>query len=399
MRLAFVVQRYGEEIGGGAEALCRWVAERMQHYFEVSVLTTCALDYLTWENHYPPGVSTINGVPVHRFPVDTPRDIDQFNKFARRLFARDQRTLLDEIEWIRRQGPASSGLLNAIRSREDQIDLFIFITYSYLTTYLGLQLVPTKSLLIPAAHEEPHFAFTAFQPIFHLPRGIFYNTPEEKMLVERTWQNASIPSCIAGVGVAQTDTGNQQQHANGASDVSEIPLDLPRCPYLLYIGRIDVMKGCQELVDFFLRYMETRPDVSLVLIGKSAMNIQQHPRIRTLGFVSEAQKIDAIQQATVLVNPSVYESLSLVILEAWQEGVPVLVNGRSDVLAGHCVSSNGGLYYTNYEEFRLCLDLLLTQEPLRATLGRQGQHYVKERYSWDIVEKTYVDFITQIGNA
>jgi glycosyltransferase involved in cell wall biosynthesis len=159
------------------------------------------------------------------------------------------------------------------------------------------------------------------------------------------------------------------------------------------------MKGCQELVDFFLRYTETQSDLHLVLIGKSAMNIQQHPKIYTLGFVSEAQKIEAIRQAAVLVNPSTYESLSLVILEAWREGVPVLVNGRSDVLAGHCVSSNGGLYYTNYEEFRLCLDALLNQEPLRIALGRQGQRYVKERYSWDTVEKTYVDFITQIGNA
>jgi glycosyltransferase involved in cell wall biosynthesis len=343
-------------------------------------------------------MSTIKGVPVHRFPVDAPRDIDQFNKFARRLFAQEQRTLLDEIKWIQRQGPAASALLNAIRTREDQIDLFIFITYSYLTTYLGLQLVPKKSLLIPAAHEEPHFAFTAFQPIFHLPRGIFYNTPEEKMLVERAWQNHSVPSCIAGAGVTQTDS-SKQETITDLSDESAEPLELPQSPYLLYIGRIDVMKGCQELVNFFLRYTQTQSDLHLVLIGKSALNIQQHPRIHTLGFVSEAEKIEAIRQAAVLVNPSTYESLSLVILEAWQQSVPVLVNGRSDVLAGHCVSSNGGLYYTSYEEFRLCLDALLNQEPLRAALGRQGQRYVNERYSWDTVEKTYVDFITRIGNA
>ena len=373
----------------------------MQRYFDVSVLTTCALDYLTWHNHYPTGTETINGVTVQRFPVDTPRDINQFNAFARRLLTREQRTLVEELEWIRRQGPASSGLLDAIRTQEDRIDLFIFVTYSYLTTYLGLQLVPAKSLLIPAAHEEPHFTFTAFQPIFHLPRGIFYNTPEEKMLVQRTWHNSAVPSCVAGAGVEETHLPAPSLTKRGGREVSsgETPLNLPHNPYILYIGRIDIMKGCQELIEFFVRVSRHFPDVDLVFIGKPAMEIPNHPRIHALGFVSEAQKAQAIQQATVLVNPSEYESLSLVVLEAWQHGTPVLVNGRCDVLAGHCVAGNGGLYYTNYDEFSLCLDLLLRQPQLRDTLGRQGQQYVSERYSWDSVEKTYVDFITHIGNT
>lgn len=397
MRVAFVVQRYGEDIGGGAEALCRWVAERMQRYFEVSVLTTCALDYLTWANHFPAGAETINGVPVQRFPVDEPRDIDRFNRFARRLFRQERRTLVEELEWIRRQGPLSSGLLDAIRRQEDHVDLFVFITYSYLTTFLGLQLVPTKSLLIPAAHDEPHFAFTAFQPIFHLPRGILYNTPEEKLLVQRTWRNQAVPCRVAGAGVARDPASGPERDDQGTTP--EPPLDLPDSPYLLYVGRVDVMKGCQELIDFFLRFTRQMPDVDLVLLGKPAMELPPHPRLHALGFVSEAHKAQALQQAAVLVNPSAYESLSLVILEAWQQGIPVLVNGRSDVLAGHCAAANGGLYYTNYDEFALCLDLLLRQPDVRRVLGDQGKRYVDEHYSWDTIEQTYVDFIQQIGTA
>ncbi len=386
MRIAFVVQRYGEEVNGGAEALCRWVAERMCAYFSVDVLTTCALDYLTWANHFPAGESAVNGVTVRRFPVDAPRDMNQFNLFSRKLFANDRRTLIDELEWLKLQGPLSSPLLTYIKEHEHQYDLFVFVTYSYLTTYLGVQLVPQKSVLIPAAHDEPHFAFSAFQPIFHLPRGIIYCTNEERRFVQAQRQNQRVPSCVAGVGVEDAENA---QHAE--------PLEAFPSPYLLYVGRVDVMKGCRELLAYFLRYVKQRSsDAHLVLLGKQAMEIPSHPQIHAPGFVSSAQKDEAIRQAALVVNPSEYESLSIMLLEAWQAGVPVMANGRSDVLAEHCLTSNGGLYYTNYEEFALGLDLLLANPALRETLGRQGKQYVAERYSWDVVEKTYVDFLTQI---
>ncbi len=169
MRIAFVVQRYGEKVNGGAELLCRQVAERIQRYFSVDVLTTCALEYLTWENYFPAGTSTVNGISVHRFPTDCSRDMRAFNVFAKKLFANPQRSIVDELAWIRLQGPSSPALFTYIKEHEEQYDLFIFVTYSYLTTFLGLQLVSRKSLLIPAAHEEPHFYLQAYQPIFHLP--------------------------------------------------------------------------------------------------------------------------------------------------------------------------------------------------------------------------------------
>lgn len=384
-----MVQRYGEEVNGGAEALCRWVAERMRKYFSVEVLTTCALDYLTWTNYFPTGECIVNGVTVRRFPVDAPRDMDKFNLFARKLFTNDRRTLLDEIEWLRLQGPLSSPLLTYIKENEHRFDLFVFVTYSYLTTYLGVQLVPQKSVLIPAAHDEPHFAFSAFQPIFHLPRGIIYCTNEERRFVQSQRNNQRVPSCVAGVGVEDAENAPQAD-----------PLEAFPSPYLLYVGRVDVMKGCRELLTYFLRYLKQRgSDAHLVLLGKQAMEIPAHPQIHAPGFVSAAQKDDAIRRAAVVVNPSEYESLSIMLLEAWQAGVPVIANGRSDVLAEHCLTSNGGLYYTNYEEFALGLDLLLANPALRETLGRQGKQYVAERYSWDVVEKTYVDFLMQTVGA
>lgn len=417
LRLAFVVQRYGLEVSGGAESLCRWVAERMQKYFDVEVLTTCALDYLTWNNHYPFETTTVNSVRVRRFPTDYPRDMKKFNAFARTIFSNNHRTLVDELTWIHLQGPYSSALLTYIKEYVGDYDLFLFVTYSYLTTFLGLQLVPRKSILIPAAHDEPHFHLTIFQPIFHLPQGIIYNTSEEQRLVQRTWQNKAVPSCIAGVGISQNnadghhfqsgvhlplaDEPRNENHETGSSGSLPFALNpLPFTPYILYVGRIDVMKGCRELIMYFLQYLDKRQsDLHLVLIGKQTMDIPKHPRIHAPGFLNDVQKDEAIRNAAVVVNPSEYESLSLMLLEAWQLGTPVLVNGNSGVLVEHCLASNGGLYYTNYDEFVLCLDILLSNRTLRETMGIQGKQYVEQHYSWDTIEKTYVDFIVKLLNC
>ena len=118
----------------------------------------------------------------------------------------------------------------------------------------------------------------------------------------------------------------------------------------MYVGRIDANKGCQELFDFFLRYLgASERDLELVLIGTAAMPIPAHPRIRHLGFVDDRDKFDVLAAAEMLVMPSYYESLSMVALEAWALGRPVLANARCDVLLGQCLRSNAGLYYEDVD--------------------------------------------------
>ena len=137
LRLAFVVQRYGPEIDGGAEYECRRVAEALAPHHDVEVLTTCARDYLTWRNVYAPGVTTVNGVRVRRFPVDRPRRVRAFGRYADWLYATPH-TFFDEAEWVRRQGPLTPELVEWIRAHADDHDGFLFYTYLYLPTTLGL---------------------------------------------------------------------------------------------------------------------------------------------------------------------------------------------------------------------------------------------------------------------
>lgn len=390
-KLAVVVQRYGLEVNGGAEQLARWFAEGMAGSYDVHVATTCAVDYMTWADAYPPGESDLNGVRVHRFPVDAPRDWATAQKETARLL-NYERTLHDEIRWIKRQGPYSTALLAWIKTNRDAFDAFVFFTFHYASTYFGLQLVPEKAILVPTAHEDPFLRLAAYRPMFRLPRGIAYNTTSEQELVHRTFHNQQVPHRITGIGVTiPVDVSAERFRAT-----TGITGDV-----LLYAGRIDESKNVPELLDFFQRYQDQRPErdtrpLTLVLLGKANMEIPDRPDIVALGFVSDQVKFDAIQAASVVVLPSLYESLSMITLESWGVGTPMLVNANCDVVKRLSKESNGGLYYTSYDEFAATLSALLESPELRVQLGRQGRRFVEANYRPEVVLGKYRELL-EIG--
>lgn len=378
-RIALVVQRYGEEVNGGAELLARWLAERLTALAEMHVITTCAIDYHTWDNAYPSGESDLNGVCVHRFLVDAPRKED----FAERTLALfdGERTLFDELQWMKDQGPYSTGLLDYIRESYHDYDLFIFVTYLYPPTVFGLPLVSDKAILLPMAHDEPYLRLPIIRPLFHLPQAIVYNTEPEMRLVNRIAHNEYVTQIVAGVGI------NVPENVSAERFRRKYGLD---GPFVVYAGRVDSSKNLPELLDYFARFRdEGGLDVKLVLIGRLNLDLPDRPDIISLGFVSEQDKFDAIQAAEALLTPSLYESLSMVIMEAWLMGTPTLVNGRCEVLKSQTRRGNGGLYYYNYDEFAVALKMLLEADDLREQLGRQGRAFVMSNYNWDIVMAKY----------
>ncbi len=395
MRLAFVVQRYGPEINGGAEVHCRQLAEHLSKYMDVEVLTTCAEDHYTWRNVYPAGLEIINGVPVRRFLVDRERNMSEFNHFTQELLGRP-RTYFDEMRWMELQGPLSSGLLRFLDARQAQYDLFFFMTYLYATTFLGLQIVPHKSVLLATAHDDPWIRFGIFRPLFHLPRAFIYNSPEERELIQRLFKNEYIPGQVLGNGIDATHLAEvaAAEPVNLGEEETRL---MPQDEYVIFVGRVDPSKGCDQLFEYFLRYKrETGSAIKLVLVGKPTMSIPEHPDIVPLGFVRE-EPYRWMARARALILPSVFESLSLVVLESMGLGVPVIVNGRCAVARGHCRRGNGGLYYHNYEEFAVALSLLLGHSELRVRLGQQGQAYVRQNYAWEVVEQRFVDWLGWIA--
>lgn len=382
LKLAFIVQRYGLEVNGGAEFHCRLLAEHLSKHYDVEIITTCAKDYVTWKNEYDPGKDIINNIVVWRFPVDFSRDgaVDiQFGKLSEKIF-KYYHSIGDEINWIKLQGPYSVQLLNFIKDKKYEYDYFIFFTYLYFPTVYGLYLVRDKAILVPTAHDEPPIYLSIFEPLFKMPKIIAYNTEEEKKFINLKFKNDDIMSDIIGVGIQKIDN----------IDDNDFKRKYNVDKFIIYVGRIDESKGCKELVEHFIRFkQETKCDIKLVLVGKSVMDIPKHPDIITPGFISEQDKYNGIKASELLISPSRYESLSMILMEAWLCDKAVLVNGNCEVLKGQCIKSNGGLYYTNYDEFKECLNMLLEDIRLRYIMGKNGSKYVKDNYDWDIIEKKY----------
>jgi len=381
MKLAFVVQRYGMEINGGAELHCRWIAEHMRKYSDVEVLTTRALDYITWENHYPCGIGVVNGVPVRRFSVTRTRCPERFGRLQR-FILENEHCVEDELRWIEEEGPCAPSLVRYISNHAADYDHFIFFSYRYYHSFFGVQAVPKKSILVPTAEHDAVIHLKIFKDLFNVPRAFIYNSVEERRMIERVSRNGRIPGDIVGVGIEVPSLSSGERFRGRHGIESD---------YILYIGRIDENKGCHRLFEHFLRFKtDTGSPVKLILIGNSVLKIPSHPDLVPLGFLSEEDKFDALEGARLLVMPSFYESLSMVTLEAWAMRKPVLANARCEVLKGQCLRSNAGLFYDDYEEFRESLELLLGSEGLRRAMGANGRKYYDAHYTWKNIENKYL---------
>lgn len=386
MKIAFVVQRYGNEVAGGSESLCKQVAERLSKYYEIEVLTTCAKDYITWRNEYTEGIETINNVLVRRFKSDREREIKEFNKFTQKIF-NEAHSELDERKWIEDQGPYVPKMLSYITTHKNDYDLFVFFTYRYYPSFFGLPLVHEKSILVPTAENEPTLNLGINKLLFSLPRAFIYLTEEEKKIINNIFKNENSLSDTIGMGLNIPEDVDGERFKNKYSITDE---------FILYVGRIDGNKGCGNLFDYFIKYKkENKSNLKLLLIGKEVMKVPMNPDILHLGFMPENDKFDGIKAAKILIMPSQYESYSIVITEAWALEIPTLVNGKCDVLKGQCLKSNGGLYYTNYEEFKECLNMLLRNLQLRERMGENGRRYVEENYGWEKIEEKYLSLITK----
>ena len=390
MKLAIVVQRYGADINGGAELHARYIAEHLAPHADVRVLTTCARDYLTWRNELPAGLDTVNGVPVERFPVDHERNEEDFGLRSTHVFTR-RHSFNEEIEWLDSEGPACSALLARLTATRDEFDFVVLFCARYYHAYYGARAVPERAVLVPTAERDPVLGLSLLPPIFRGVRAIMYNSFEERALINTIASNEHVPGVVVGVGSeipASVDPARARKRFG---------LDWP---YVLYIGRIDANKGCAELFDFFIRYAADRTNApTLVLIGNPVIEVPRHPRIRHLGFVGDRDKFDTLAGAAALVMPSYFESLSMVALEAWALGIPVIANARCDVLLGQSLRSNAGLYYADEGEFAGVLERLSSDSALAADLGRNGRRYYEQHYSWPVIERKYLDMFAQLRTS
>ncbi len=381
-RYAFVPPRFGESIGGGAETLVANLASELVTYgHDIEVFTTCALDNRTWENHFPAGESTAYGVKVRRFPVD-PRNLEVWIPLQIRLSEGLRLSLEEQIDWMA-HSVNSSSLYEHIAKVADGFDAIFFAPYLFGTTFHGSLVRPDKSYLIPCLHDECYAYVDVIQSMFRQVSGCVFNALPEMELAQSLYGKA--------VKGGEVGMGFEPFAADYVEKLE--PYFDEKFPYMIYVGRKETGKNVQVLIDHFVDFKESGAvsDLKLVVVGGGSFTDLHRPGalerndIVDLSQVSERDKHRLIRHALALCQPSTNESFSIVLMEAWLLGCPVIVNAGCPVTRYHAISSGGGLYFRDSEDFSLVTKELLNSKSLRNQLSSSGFEYVREMYSWSAV--------------
>ena len=378
MRILYAVQRYHDSIIGGSENACREFSERLVCAgHTVEVVTSCALDYRTWKNELPAGTTELNGVTIHRLPVAAERSQMMEDEIFRKAFEGPRPlSFSEQVTWASATGPDLEDYEEWLLDNSERFDVAVFMTYLYATTTRGLPTLKGKLpvVLQPTAHDESPIWLTKFDYLFTLADHIVCFSPEEESFIKHRFR-ASKKSSVVGFGFEPIEI---------ESALSETLPD----NYLVYVGRWDHAKGVDHLVDYVNECrLNLRTDIQLVIVGDSP-GIDLPDWVVATGFVSELQKRQILRGAVALIQPSFFESFSIVLFEAWSQETPVIVQQRCDVLNGQISRSGGGRAFRSKKEFQLCVKEILSNSEVRTVLGRNGKSFVERSTSWDdVIEK------------
>jgi glycosyltransferase involved in cell wall biosynthesis len=396
LRVKAVISRFGENVTGGAEKHCLDILQILPDHWNIEVLTTTAKDYISWKNEFKSGTETWQNILIHRYPVEQKRNLKSFNRFTDTLReSYPNQSKENEKEWLIQQGPYSPKLIEAIKNADSTTDLFLFFSYLYYPTLIGISATKKKSIIIPMFHDELPAYFSIYKDVFTPERFYAFNSPEELDLFEHIYGYTPKNSAVIGTYVSfdeQLEGGvkenSEREKLKSLSTIGD---------YTLSVGRMDLGKGYSELIELYLRWLDkTENPIPLKIIGNNPPSIMKQYEsqwIQFLGYVDEGEKKRLMKYARFLINPSSLESFSIVIMESWGQSVPVLVNAKSLVLKGHCQRSNGGLYYSDQESFSTCMDLMIVDKMLSKKMGHNGSLYVKANFSKEIIQDKILSFI------
>jgi glycosyltransferase involved in cell wall biosynthesis len=409
VRFCFVTPRYGAEISSGAEHGCRLLAEQLADRHDVEVLTTTARHPQTWKNDYAEGTDKIRGVLVRRFSVSQPHDAGAFTAFSRQL-QETARSRHDELEWVRRLGPWSPGLLEHLRRQHRSYDALVFFSLHHATTVHGLQVAPDRSILFPYLQLTPALRFALWGELLRMPSAIGLFSAAERRLLRGYVRCTTTDDEVVGIGIEPSHQQAYPRHQQDPADApvredeeavdagaSQTPayLDGRGVPFrrrhrlygplALYGGRVESDNGCEEMLEYFDSYSAANGDTTLALMGVKMMKVPDERNVRQAGVLPDRERMAAFEAADVTVAPAADDLLGEPLLESMAVGTPVLANARNAAAVEHCRRGGGGLYYANRDEFVEALRLLMTNARMRERLGESGRQYVRTQYRWEAV--------------
>jgi glycosyltransferase involved in cell wall biosynthesis len=419
VKFAFVTPRYGAEISSGPEHACRLLAEQVSDKHDVDVLTTCARDPMTWKNEYAEGADRVRGVLVRHFAVSQTHDHAAFQQFASRVLS-GPRGRSDELEWVRRLGPSSPGLIDHLKRQHRNYDAILFFSLYHPTTVHGIAIAPERSVLFPYLRVHPVMRFGIWAEIAASARGVGYLSAAERRIAHAFLHVSPAAEEIIGIGIDAPPQQTYPRHQQDPAD--EMPLDEDAAAtdkveevdpltgrgvpfrrrhrlygrFALYGGRVEPDNGCEEMLEYFDAYAAADGDTALVLMGVKMMKVPEERYLRLAGVLPDRERMIAYEAADVTLAPAHDDLLSQSLLESLAVGTPVLASGRNTAAVDHVRRANGGLYYANREEFAEALRLLMTNDRLREKLGENGRQYVRQHHRWDAVMGRFERLITKV---
>lgn len=377
--IAFVTPRYGRDVLGGAERGAQaWAEQLAARGFTVEALTTNAIDLVGWRTAPLPEIEVMNGVTVRRFAVD-PVDPVGFHDVQIKAARGEVITRRDEERFMH-HNLRSRALEEYIARHREEYAAFIFTPYLFGTSYYAAQQAGDRAFHIPCLHDEPAAQFAIFREMLEEARGIFFNTAAEERLAREKLQLANPFSTVLGYGFPDEPLRGDPARFRERTGISS--------PFLLYSGRLEEAKNVLLLVEWFVAYKTAHPDsdVKLALAGKGDLPIPDRPDIVRLGMIVDRQELaDAYAAALALCQLSLNESFSIVMMEAWQQGRPVIVHSDCAVTREHVEHSGGGYVCESAASFGAAVDQLLAEPDVAAALGERGRAYVQANFGWSVL--------------
>ncbi len=382
MRFGLVVGRYGAEIIGGTEHWLRLLCEHLAVVpgWDVHVFTTGAVSAVTWADERPPGTTVETGVTVHRHRSVSGRSTAyaSLDGLVRRVPA----LLPDAVSrrFVDAVGPVCPDVIDDAASAG--CDLMAVTPYLFWPAIEAVHRLGRRVIFHAAAHDEAELRFPLMRPVFEGVGGFSFNSFAERALVERHFRIAHLPAAVVGNAVVEVAGRPERARAELGLGADE--------PFVLCLGRVERVKGSHELAEMWGLYRRRRPGAPrLVLLGVVNEPLAGDSDVIVAGPCSEAVKWGALRSCRALVSPSAWESFSLVVVEAWLAGVPVVVNGRCPATVEHCRRGQGGLWFDGYAEFEVIMDRLLGDEALRAELAASGERYARAAFAWGPIVERY----------
>ena len=366
-RVAVVCFRFGRSVVGGAEKSLALMASTLQDAgAAVEVFATCTQREHGWANDLPAGSSREDGLLIHRFPVD-PLDKTRHNAIVRRVLDDDSQIDAEGEQEFIRHSIHSEPLMAELTQRINDFDVVLTGPYLAGLTYDVCRAFPGKTLLAGCFHEEAVARLKIWQQAYRQVGGILYHSASEKAFAERSLGLNHPRSAVVGTWLEMDRKGVAERgRALAGSD-----------SYVLYCGRFSPQKNLPLLLEWFREFKLRNPErLVLVLVGQGSVTIPAEPWCRNLGFVDDQSKSDLLAGAGAVVHLSVNESLSLVALEAWVNGTPLIAHRDCLVLTDLNQQSGGGATVANSESFERTLLDLLERPAYWQELGQGARHFV-----------------------